>query len=102
MGYADELGYPGSICDVQAIVKLVHGAGGVEGLVNGANLRSVEEVLDEADRIYRLHWAVVDARLRGQKAPADLEAGVVYERHYALNWLIGYLGSEWDDVSTDT
>jgi Domain of unknown function (DUF4272) len=27
---------------------------------------------------------------------------VVYERHYALNWLMNYLGQAWDDVSTDT
>ncbi|MCR9246223.1 MAG: DUF4272 domain-containing protein [bacterium] len=24
------------------------------------------------------------------------------ERHYALNWLIGYRNQAWDDVSTDT
>lgn len=102
LGYTDDLGYPGSICDVQAVVKLVHSKQGVAGLLEGSAPKSKEEVLEEADRIYRLHWAVVDARLRGQKAPADLEAGVVYERHYALNWLIGYQGVEWDDISTDT
>lgn len=102
MGYADELGYPGSICDVQAIVKLIHASKGVEGLMADAKLRSQSEILDEADRIYRLHWAVVDARLRGDKAPADLEGGVVYERHYALNWLIGYQDALWDDISTNT
>ena len=102
LGYADELGYPGSICDVQAVVKAVHGAGGLAGLVEGANLRSKSEILDEADRIYRLHWAVVDARLRGDGAPADLDSSVVYERHYALNWLIGYQGDDWDEVGTDT
>ena len=102
LGFADELGYPGSICDVQAVVKAVQSAGGVAGLLAKANPRSKTEILDEADRIYRLHWAVVDARLRGQSAPADLEAGVVYERHYALNWLIGYQGDAWDDISTDT
>lgn len=102
LGYADELGYPGSICDVQAMVKLVHSKQGLEGLIADAKMRNKEEILDEADRIYRLHWAVVDARLRGDKAPADLEAGVVYERHYALNWLIGYQGAEWDNISTDT
>jgi uncharacterized protein DUF4272 len=32
----------------------------------------------------------------------NLDSGVVYERHYALNWLIGYMGREWDDVTTDT
>ena len=49
-----------------------------------------------------MHWAVVDARLRGQDAPSQIEAGIVYERHYALNWLIGYFGQDWDNVKTDT
>ena len=31
-----------------------------------------------------------------------LNRGVVMERHYALNWLIGYAGRDWDEVSTDT
>ena len=60
-------------------------------------------MLDQADLIYRLHWCVVDARLRNQpEPPADLQPGVVYERHYALNWLRGYHNADWDDVSTDT
>lgn len=102
LGYADELGYPGGICDVQAAVVLLRESGGAKALLTNANLRSKKEILDEADRIYRLHWAVRDARLRGEGAPADLDAGVVYERHYALNWLIGYFEADWDDVSTDT
>nr|WP_246762835.1 DUF4272 domain-containing protein [Rhizobium sp. NZLR1] len=28
--------------------------------------------------------------------------GAVYARHYALNWLIGYMDQDWDDISTDT
>ncbi|MGO7286211.1 DUF4272 domain-containing protein, partial [Rhizobium ruizarguesonis] len=24
------------------------------------------------------------------------------ERHYALNWLTGYMDQDWDDISTDT
>ena len=102
LGHADELGYPGGVCDVPAVVELIRKSGGHAGLVERSELRSDKELLDEADRIYRLHWAVVDARLRGEDAPADLEAGVVFERHYALNWLIGYQGADWDDVSTDT
>jgi len=42
-------------------------------------------------------------------APAGLDIigvsttqGVTYERHYAPNWLIGYMDEEWDDISTDT
>ena len=43
-----------------------------------------------------------DARISGRQPPAGLDPGVVYERHYALNWLIRYSDQEWDDISTDT
>ena len=32
----------------------------------------------------------------------SLDPGVTEERHYALNWLIGYMEQAWDDVSTST
>ena len=65
-------------------------------------MRPLSDILDQADLIYRYHWAVVDARINGQDAPAGLNSGVVLERHYALNWLIGYFDQAWDDISTDT
>ncbi len=83
-------------------VTLIREAGTYANLLAGAKLRTATTILDEADLIYRIHWAVVDARLRRSPFPMAVEAGVVYERHYALNWLIGYQGQEWDDVSTDT
>lgn len=66
-----------------------------------SRLRDIAEVLDELDLIYRYDWAVVDAQCRHQGAPAGLNPGVVYERHYALNWLVGYLDQNWDDITTD-
>ena len=67
-----------------------------------AKLRSKEEILDALDLHYRYHWAIVDAELYGKKPPRGLEAAVVYERHYALNWLIQYKDQSWDEVTTDT
>lgn len=67
-----------------------------------ANVRKIPELLDEADLIYRYHWAVTNARLSGGDMPAGLNQSVVMERHYALNWLVGYMGQDWDNVSTDT
>lgn len=102
LGYEAGLDFPDTICDVGACVTTIRESGGYAGFLAGAKLRTPTEILDARDLIYRLHWAVVDARLRGQAAPNDMEAGVVYERHYALNWLTGYLDQDWDDVSTDT
>jgi len=67
-----------------------------------ARLRPAEEIYDANEGIYQMHWAVRDARLNDKPVPNGYDAGVVQERHYALNWLIGYSGQDWDDVSTDT
>ena len=64
-------------------------------------LRDIEELLDEADLIYRYDWACVDARLKHQQAPAGLNASVVLERHGALNWLIQRDG-DWDHPDVNT
>ncbi|NLU95653.1 DUF4272 domain-containing protein [Chitinophaga sp. Ak27] len=63
-------------------------------------LRSATEILDANDLYYRADWACVNARVK--KEPSPLPPGLIYERHYALNWLITYRNQEWDDVSCDT
>lgn len=98
----EELSRPERIMDVDWTVRLLKSLGR-EGLEEKARLRSANEILDEADLIYRYHWATRQARLTGEDAPAGLEPGVVKERHYALNWLIGCAAEgSWDAVSTDT
>jgi hypothetical protein len=67
-----------------------------------ATLRSPEKIAEEYERVYQAHWRVRDARLFGKPPPADVEAGVVQERHHAFNWIIGYNGQPWDEISTDT
>jgi len=100
LGFVDPLERPDKICDVRFAVSLLH-ENGRDGFLKG-RLRPQSEILDAADLIYRYHWAVVDARINNRESPAGLDGGVVRERHYALNWLIGYQGQEWDDISTDT
>ena len=58
--------------------------------------------MDQADLIYRMHWALRQAQIEGEAPPAGMVWDVVFERHYALNWLIGYMDQPWDEVSTDT
>lgn len=101
LGYVGELGKPSTLCDVPRAVSIMKERT-AEQLIGDAQLRSVAQILDEADLIYRYHWAVVDARINGQAPPPEVDPGIAYERHYALNWLIGYMDQEWDDVTTDT
>jgi hypothetical protein len=101
LGYIDALQRPDKICDVGLAVSLLRDKGR-DGFLKEAVLRPQHEILDAADLIYRYHWAVVDARINNRESPAGLDGGVVMERHHALNWLVGYMDQEWDDVSTDT
>jgi hypothetical protein len=101
LGYVDELRRPDGICDVAKAVGFLRDRT-TEQFVKDAKLRPLTTLLDEADLIYRYDWATVNARVQRKEAPANLEAGVVRERHYVLNWLIGYMDQERDDISTDT
>lgn len=101
LGYIDSLEYPSQLCNVAHDVRII-ASKTREDFVKGAKPRSEKEILDQADLIYRIHWATVDARVTGQEPPAKLNPSVVYERHYVLNWLINYLDQDWDDISTDT
>lgn len=64
-------------------------------------LRSKADILDASDLYYRIDWACVDARVNG-KVMEVVNSSVVYERHYALNWLVNYMDQEWDDITCDT
>jgi hypothetical protein len=101
LGYVDKLERPDTVCDVNLAVSFFR-ENGLDGFLKKAKLRPQSEILDAADLIYRYHWAVVDARINSREAPAGLDGGIVMERHHALNWLMGYMDQEWDDVSTDT
>lgn len=65
-------------------------------------LRPEETIQAALDVVYHAHWQVRDAQIRGRPAPDGLVAGAISERHYAFNWLTGYCGQDWDDISTDT
>ena len=101
LGYVETLDKPTTICDVPRAVTFMKDRTMAQ-FISDAKLRSSTEILDAADRIYRYHWAVVEARVNQQEPPAGLEPGVTMERHHALNWLIRYMDQAWDDVTTDT
>ncbi len=94
---------PTRLCDLELIQKNIPEIGSsTASFVSEARLRSADQIADANHEIYHIHWSVRDARLFGRPIPNSLVPGVVQERHYALNWLIGYLDQDWDDVTTDT
>ena len=101
LGYVKMLSIPRDACDVAFAVSCMRDRN-TQAFIADANLRPFDQILDQADLIYRYHWSLVDAVLAKRAAPADLNPGIVYERHYALNWLIRHHDQNWDDVTTDT
>ncbi|WP_199912771.1 DUF4272 domain-containing protein [Aquimarina aquimarini] len=101
----ENLGFPDHLADLNKIPseKYPIGEGKDPNLfINAINTsRSKQEILDANDLYYRLDWACVDARIKGEEIK-EVNPGIVYERHYALNWLINYMNQDWDNVSCDT
>ncbi len=102
----DELEFPEEPADLDEVPEDDFPFGGLDADPNGfiahyTDIRTKEEILDEADLYYRIDWACVDARINDGEVE-NVHPGVVYERHYALNWLVNYMNQEWDDVSCDT
>lgn len=100
LGFIDQLKPPNEICDVPAEVRIIRDAGKSD-FVTQAKLRTQAEILDMADLYYRLHWAAIELRINGKKS-GQIDEGIIRERHRALNWLIRYMGQDWDNVTTDT
>ena len=99
----DELPYPSEICNVPFIARLFFDHKDEGTILGLGEVRKRGEILDEADLTLRYDWACVDARVNGKEAPASLEGGVVMERHYAFNWLIGGSdGAAWDEIQPTT
>ncbi|MES2899549.1 MAG: DUF4272 domain-containing protein [Pseudomonadota bacterium] len=74
----------------------------VSQFIKLATRRSDEVLIDLADTLLNCHWEARDARIHGNPDPSHLDIGVVQERHRAINWVIGYDGLPWDEVTTDT
>jgi hypothetical protein len=69
-----------------------------EAFVDRAELRPQSELRDYAQTTFDLHaWARNPDQ---RKMPVNIE--VVQERHHAINWVTGYEGLAWDEVTTDT
>lgn len=58
--------------------------------IAAANLRTVTDLLNEADFIFRLYWAMSKTPLEG------LNDRIAFERHFTINWITGSR-KDWDD-----
>lgn len=101
LGKLPELSTATQICEVSQIAELMLAQTESEFL-SEPNLRPTQEILDALDFHFRLHWAVRQARQDSQLELGEFIPGVIYERHYALNWLCNFEEADWDQVDTPT
>ena len=100
LGHVDKLAPPNEPCDAAHEVKALLDRD-PRALVDKAKLRPMTDILDMADLYYHLDWAAVELRMT-ERTSDRIDESIIQERHRALNWLIGYMNQEWDDVTTDT
>lgn len=62
--------------------------------------RSRQELLEQLDLSYCLHWAIRESGTQGQSPLGHVPPNVVIERRRALEWIAGQ--DSWDEVSLDT
>ncbi len=105
LNVVNDLGFPNELCDLNTIPFEKYPIGKDKDpnvFINSiSESRIKSEILDANDLYYRFNWACVDARLNGLELN-QLNTSIVYERQYALNWLVNYMDQEWDDISCDT
>ena len=71
----------------------------VADFVEGAQLVPLAAIQRQADLLYAMHWATVEARLHGQTGP--LNESLIRERRRAVDWVYG-VEQDWDEVPLDT
>lgn len=90
-------------CDTEPLKKaVIWSPNSTKEYISSSQLRDEDEIFEEYEKVYQAHWKVRDSQLNNKKIPKKYNPEVVYERHYGFNWVIGYMGQEWDDITTDT
>jgi hypothetical protein len=104
LGKMKELPGPGAQCDIGEFQSILppYADTSVADFLRSASLLSDDELMAKSEELLNQHWSARDAKLNGIAAPDGINIEIVQERHYAINWITGYCGLPWDDVTTDT
>lgn len=86
------------MCDVKSLVATLFQYDSYDKLLFNLKPWTDKKILDLAELVLRYDWACLDAKTKHKQPPADINAEVVSEWHYAMNWLIGLNDAEWDTV----
>jgi hypothetical protein len=99
----DRMDDPTGQCNTRPLVDAIPDLfTSTSAFTDSADLRGEDEISDAYEEIYEIHWRLRDSKRKGAPLATHYDSGVVQERHYALNWITGYCGQEWDEITTDT
>lgn len=100
----DELPPPNEQCDTENFLKILPPFAplSVADFITSAQLRSEAELIVMAEKMLSLHWEARDSEIKGRSSSPNVNIEIIQERHHAINWLVGYDGLDWDEVTTDT
>ncbi len=103
-GLVEELPYPDEESEyVLELSQTLSSCDDFDDIMDLVEMRSDGEILDEADLIFRMDWACVEAWIKQEKPSGNLSLDVVVERHKGFNWIIGaYDAEDWDNVVANT
>jgi hypothetical protein len=104
LGHIEQLPPADTPCDPNAFQQFFPPFAGstVEDFITEAQLRPDEELEDMAETLQDFHWHARDAAIHKRRAKVAVDIEVIQERHHAINWITGYEGLSWDEVTTDT
>ena len=91
------LSFPSDICNVEHLLGIMIHKNSKD-FAASCVLRDKVELVDYLDKIYRIHWTCVQERIHTQLDPYDVHPRIVYERYYALRWLLKYQNRSWDEI----
>ena len=106
LGKIESLPEPAVPCNTSTLEALVppYGDQTLEEFRQTVRIRSEDELFDAANALQDLH-SIARQRMRNvdyRPKVAAVDVEIVQERHHAINWLVGYCGQSWDEITTDT
>ena len=104
LGKVSDFPGPGQQCDTAGFQRILPPYADIEvaEFLKTAALLDDDILLAKCEEVLDQHWQARDAALQGRPAPGGINIEIVQERHHAINWVTGYDGLPWDEVTTDT
>lgn len=104
LGEIPELPDSATQCDTSVFTSVLPPFSGTstQAFITQATLIDEGSLWKQAELYLEDHWKARDAQLHQRSMPPGIDVEIVQERHHAINWISGYGGLPWDDVTTDT